>query len=417
MNSPDTSHPGFKAVPRTGVIFVMTEAAKLGYSAKDPNWVNLGQGAPEIEELDGAPPRLTNIPIEPDDREYAPVDGLLELKQAVANLYNHRFRANKKSKYTAQNVSICSGGRLALTRVVSTLGQTNIGHFLPDYTAYEELLGSFSSFAAIPILLDSKKNYVFSSEEFQREILGRGLSAILLSNPNNPTGKVVSNENLNNYVTICRELGCTLILDEFYSHYVYGLNKLAVSAAEFVDDVDKDPIVIIDGLTKNWRYPGLRVSWTVAPKAVIESLASAGSYLDGGCARPIQRAAAKLIAPDQADLEAAAIQKEFLKKRELLTAGLSKLGIKTKPEIVEGAFYCWGDLSALKEPLNTGMGFFQAALKEQVIVVPGEFFDINPGQRQAERPSRFKRFARFSFGPKVKSLELGLEKLARVIGS
>ena len=415
MTLPTTNHPGFKTVPRTGVIFVMTEAEKSGYSAGDSNWVNLGQGAPEIGDLSGAPPRLTSIPIEPDDREYAPVDGLMELRVAVADLYNQRFRISKKSKYTYQNVSICSGGRLALTRVVSTLGRSNVGHFLPDYTAYEELLGSFSSFAAIPILLDSKKNYRFTNEELRREILGRGLSAILLSNPNNPTGKVVSGEELQDYVNSSRELGCTLILDEFYSHYVYGLDKVAVSAGEYVEDVDTDPVVIIDGLTKNWRYPGLRVSWTVGPKAIVESLASAGSFLDGGCARPIQRAAAKLITVDQANLEATAIQSEFIKKRELLIAGLSSLGIKTKPEKTEGAFYCWADLSSLKEPLNTGMGFFQAALKEQVIVVPGEFFDINPGQRQAERPSRFKHFARFSFGPKVESLELGLEKLAKVI--
>jgi aspartate/methionine/tyrosine aminotransferase len=394
----------------------MTEAGKSGYAPGDPNWVNLGQGAPEIGEIPDAPKRLLNIPIEPEDREYAPVDGLLELKEAVANLYNHRFRQNKVSKYTADNVAICSGGRLALTRVASTLSQTNIGHFLPDYTAYEELLGSFNSFASIPILLNAERNYEFSSKELQSEILGRGLSSVLLSNPSNPTGKVVWGKELDEYVAICRELGCTLIVDEFYSHYVYDLGQTAVSAAEFVDNVEKDPVVIIDGLTKNWRYPGLRVSWTVGPKAIIESIASAGSFLDGGCPRPIQRAAVKLISPEQADLEARAIQKEFIKKRDLLSAGLEELGIKVTPQKVPGAFYCWGDLSNLKAPLDNGMGFFKAALKEQVIVVPGEFFDINPGQRRADRPSRFRNFARFSFGPTRQSLELGLEKLKKVIG-
>ena len=45
----------------------------------------------------------------------------------------------------------------------------------------------------------------------------------------------------------------------------------------------------LDGLTKNWRYPGWRVTWTVGPKSVIEAVASAGSFLDGGGSKPMQR--------------------------------------------------------------------------------------------------------------------------------
>ena len=45
------------------------------------------------------------------------------------------------------------------------------------------------------------------------------------------------------------------------------------------------------------------------------------------------------------------------------------------------------------------MQFFKAALEEKVICVPGEFFDVNPGKRRAGRPSRFRQYARFSFGP------------------
>ena len=413
---PQTLHqPGFRSVPRTGVIFVMTEAGKLGYSASNPEWVNLGQGAPEIGEIPGAPPRLMNIPIHPDDREYAPVDGLQVLKQAVADLYNARYRSGKKSKYTSENVAICSGGRLALTRVVSTLGRTNIGHFLPDYTAYEELLGSFGSFQAIPILLEPERNYDFTVDELREEILGRGLSAVLLSNPSNPTGRVLSGEQLSGYVATCRELGCTLIIDEFYSHYLYNSQSLSVSASEFVDDVNEDPIVIVDGLTKNWRYPGLRVSWTVAPRSVIDSLGSAGSFLDGGCPRPIQRVAAEMISLELANQEAKAIQEEFSKKRTLLVDGLRSLGIKVSP-MPEGAFYCWGDLSELAPQFRSGMSFFQTALREKIVVVPGEFFDINPGQRRPNRPSRFREFARFSFGPSTSSLELGLNNLKKMLG-
>ena len=51
------------------------------------------------------------------------------------------------------------------------------------------------------------------------------------------------------------------------------------------------------------------------------------------------------------------------------------------------------------------MGFFRAALDKKVIVVPGEFFDVNPGKRRSQRASRFRRYVRFSFGPAMDSLE------------
>jgi len=414
MNQAKDTPAGFRAVPRTGVIFVMTEAAQQGYRPGDPDWANLGQGAPETGPLPGTAQRVDTIEIQPADHEYAPVDGLPELRDAVAALYNARYRQKKSSKYTRDNVAICAGGRLALTRVVSTLGRSHVGHFLPDYTAYEELLEAFGTFVPIPILLDPDRQYAFSEEELRREIYGRGLSALLLSNPCNPTGKLIEGDALGGWVRTARESACTLIMDEFYSHYVYGSSDLTVSAAAHVDDVDSDPIVILDGLTKNWRYPGWRICWTVAPKPIIDAVASAGSFLDGGCSRPMQRAAIGLLEEDVANAEAWGIQAIFKKKRQWMLDGLGELGIDVGLA-PQGGFYCWGDLRRLPEEINTGMAFFRKALEHKVIVVPGEFFDINPGQRRAGRPSRFRHHVRFSFGPDVQVIEKGLENLRRVI--
>jgi aspartate/methionine/tyrosine aminotransferase len=414
MKQPVSVPAGFRTVPRTGVIFVMTEAARHGYRPEDSSWANLGQGAPETGPLPGTADRVDTIPIRPEDHEYAPVDGLPELRDAVAQLYNDRYRVGKASRYTRDNVAICAGGRLALTRVVSTLGRTHLGHFLPDYTAYEELLEAFGTFVPIPILLDPDRQYAFSQEEFRREIHGRGLSALLLSNPCNPTGKLIQGETLAGWVDTARESACTLILDEFYSHYIYGSQDLTVSAAAHVEDVNADPIVILDGLTKNWRYPGWRICWTVAPKPIIDAVASAGSFLDGGCSRPMQRAAIDLLTPDVANAEAWGIQAIFKKKRQWMIDGLGDLGIDVGLA-PQGGFYCWGDLRRLPGEINTGMDFFRKALEHQVIVVPGEFFDINPGQRRAGRPSRFRHHVRFSFGPDVQVIERGLENLRRMI--
>ena len=404
----------FRSVPRTGVIFVTSEATKLGFSSASPDWCNLGQGQPETGELPGAPPRIHTISIDPDDQEYAPVAGLWELREAVANLYNALYRKGHASQYSAENVCISGGGRAALTRAAASLSQITLGHFLPDYTAYEELLDIFKAFTAIPILLEGDRGYAFSHEDLRREINGRGLSAILLSNPCNPTGKLVEGEELERWVGVARDLDCTLLFDEFYSHYVFRGPEPLMSAAAYVEDVERDPVVLFDGLTKNWRYPGWRTTWTVGPRHVIEALASAGSFLDGGGSRPLQHAALPLLTATHARAEAEAIRRTFGRKRSDLLAGLRALGVRFERE-PDGTFYAWGNVAELPPPLNTGEGLFRAALKRKVIVVPGAFFDVDPGQRRVGRASRFGQHARFSFGPSAEVLTLALERLTDLV--
>src|SRR3984957_1415376 len=349
----------FRTVPRTGVIYVTNEAQKLGFSPTDPTWSNLGQGQPETHDLPGAPPRVKRVEIAVDDQEYAPVAGLWELREAIASLYNTLYRRGMPSQYSAENVCVSGGGRAALTRAAASLGHINLGHFLPDYTAYEELLDIFKAFTAIPILLEGDRGYAFSAEDLRREILGRGLSAILMSNPCNPTGKLVRDEELARWVATARELDCALLLDEFYSHYVYRSppGRLPIeSAARYVEDVERDPVVIFDGLTKNWRYPGWRVTWAIAPRTIVESLSSAGSFLDGGGAKPLQRAAVALLAEDHVVAETKAIQAAFRTKRDFLLSQLERLGIRVD-RAPEGTFYVWGCVEKLPPPLDDGMGF------------------------------------------------------------
>ncbi len=406
----------FRPVPKTGVIFVTTEAERRGYAPGDPAWCNLGQGQPETGALPGAPPRLPSLAVSDDAYEYAPVAGLGDLRAAVADAYNRRFRRGLASQYSAENVAICGGGRLALARAATALGEVNLGHFLPDYTAYEELLSVFRLFSAIPILLEAERRYHFGVDELRKEILGRGLSALLLSNPCNPTGKTLLGAELAAWVATCRSLDCALLVDEFYSHYIWktadGVHKPVVSACEYVEDVDKDPVVVFDGLTKNWRYPGFRISWTVGPKKVIDAVASAGSFLDGGGSRPAQQAAVALLEDDVIDKETGAIRRAFLPKRDFLVDRLQALGVRVDLP-PEGGFYVWGSVENLPPGLDDGMSFFKKMLEQQVITVPGAFFDINPGRRRSS--TRFERHLRFSFGPSMETLRTAVDRIADVV--
>ena len=421
--SDDNPIHAFRSVPRTGVIYVTTEAAKLGYraststSSSATDWCNLGQGQPETGPLPGAPERVSSVAIDVDDQEYAPVAGLTELREAIAALYNRLYRRGMRSQYSVENVSVSGGGRASLTRAAASLGHVNLGHFLPDYTAYEELLDVFKAFTAIPILLEGERGYGFSVEDLRREVRGRGLSALLLSNPCNPTGKLIQGEDLARWVGVAREEDCALLVDEFYSHYIWAgrPGQLPLeSAARYVEDVDRDPVVLFDGLTKNWRYPGWRVTWTVAPKKVIEAVASAGSFLDGGGSKPLQRAAIPLLEDAHVTAETEAIQRVFREKRDRMVSRLERMGIRTdRPP--EGTFYVWGRVDGLPAPLSDGMGFFRAALGRKVITVPGEFFDVNPGKRRSQRVSRFRSHVRFSFGPSMETVELACDRLADLI--
>jgi aspartate/methionine/tyrosine aminotransferase len=411
-------HPtAFRTVPRTGVIYVTSEASRLGFSPEATDWCNLGQGQPETGEIEGAPARVEEVTIDVGDQEYAPVAGVPELREAIANLYNTLYRRGRGSLYSAENVCVSGGGRAALTRAAASLGSINLGHFLPDYTAYEELLDIFRAFNPIPILLEGARGYAFSHEDLRREVLGRGLSAVLASNPCNPTGKLVGGGELDAWVGVARDVDCTLLFDEFYSHYLYQTKPGALpveSAARYVSDVDRDPVVIFDGLTKNWRYPGWRVTWALGPKNVIEALTSAGSFLDGGGSRPLQRAAIPLLSEAHVVQETLAIQHAFKQKRDRMLPRLERMGVRVD-RAPEGTFYVWGDVRDLPPPMNDGMGFFRAALAHKVIVVPGEFFDVNPGKRRSGRGSRFRTHVRFSFGPSLTTVERALDRLAAMI--
>ena len=188
------------------------------------------------------------------------------------------------------------------------------------------------------------------------------------------------------------------------------------SAARYVKDVDKDPVVIFDGFTKNWRYPGWRITWALGPKSVIERFASAGSFLDGGGSKPLQRAAIPLFDEDYVVKETMAIQRTFREKRDRTLSRLERIGVRFD-RVPDGTFYAWGNVANLPAPLNDGMGLFRAALTKKVIVVPGEFFDVNPGKRRQGRASRFRDYVRFSFGPSLDTVERALTRLEELVAN
>ena len=416
----EPSPNALRHIPYMGVIYVVAEAMKLGFWNGHPDWCNLGQGQPEVGEIEGAPPRIREIQMVPSDHAYGPITGTDDLRQAVADHYNRLYRGDKQSKYTAANVCIASGGRLMLSRLFASLGDVRLGYQTPDYTAYEDMIG-YHQHRLTPIELAACESDGFKipANELRKKVDRLGIEAFVLSNPCNPTGTVIRGEELSNYVAIARDTGMTLVLDEFYSHFIYEPDGSPgtgpVSAAAYVEDIENEPVLLIDGLTKSFRYPGWRVGWAVGPAAMIDTLGRAASAIDGGPGQPIQRAALEVLKPEAAEAESTALRQVFARKRNLMTSRLAQMGIRCCPE-PQGTFYCWASLQDLPAPLNDGQAFFEEALKHKVMTVPGRFFDVNPGGLRTV-PSPFKSWTRFSFGPPEDNVREGLDRLARMIAT
>jgi aspartate/methionine/tyrosine aminotransferase len=368
---------------------------------------------PETGHIDGCFERPDSVKATIESREYSPTSGIKDLRKAIANLYNEQYRQGKESKYTWENVNVAPGGRAALTRIAAILGDAYLSFFLPDYTAYAEMLSLFKNFAPIPVPLYEIDNYNIDLKIIKGE-LNRGVSAILTSNPRNPTGQAISKGELAELHDLCRQK-CLLIMDEFYSRYYYdGELGESISSASYVKDVNKDPVLIIDGLTKGFRLPGWRVSWVVGPKEYISALSSAGSYLDGGTNYPFQEAAIPFLEPTLVKQETIALQRHFKHKRDYCLDRLEKMGFRFKHR-PNSTFYIWVDLSHLPGKISNCLGFFHEALHEEVIIVPGIFFDLNPLSFRELSDSEMYSFIRISYGPELEHLVKGMDRIENIL--
>ncbi|OAP65034.1 hypothetical protein AYL99_01006 [Fonsecaea erecta] len=409
----------------TGVIWTTEQAARHGFLDEPEKWANLGQGAPEVDDdIEGCFPRPTSIPLTNHGREYGPTAGIKPLRAAVAKLYNDNYRQGKESQYSWENVCIVPGGRAGLIRIAAVLGNAYLGFFIPDYTAYNEMLSLFRNFVAIPTPLSAADGYHIHADKIADE-LARGTSVILTSNPRNPTGHALDPEELALIQDICRDRA-TLIFDEFYAGYRYDTNcdGNTLSAASNVIDVDRDDVILVDGLTKRFRLPGWRVAWIVGPKEFIKALGSCGSYLDGGCNVPFQEAAVSMLDPPKVKAEMKALQTHFKMKRDYVLKRLQEIGFRWGDQNVpQSTFYIWLDLTSLEPPLpknspldiSNGLAFFDALLQERTIVVPGIFFDLNPVKRRDLFDSPCHHFVRVSYGPKLEQLKMGMDGIERVV--
>lgn len=411
--------PMVRYVPYMGVIWTVNEASKLGFYNGHPDWCNVGQGQPEVGEIDGAPDRIEDIKLKPSDAAYGPVGGTVEVREAIADWVNRTYRKGM-SQYTAENVSFACGGRLALTRLYSIFKDgARIAYKNPDYTAYEDYLYPLRhNCELIELRAEEKDGFTVPVERFEDFMHDVRPNAFVFSNPCNPTGQVVKGEAMDRYLQAARRENCLLGADEFYATFSYNEDgtpaETAVSALPYVKDVNRDPVIVFDGLTKGFRYPGWRAGWAIGPKYLIEMINRAASAVDGGPSTMVQRGVIQELAEGHAEQELLATRREFAVKRKMMIDGLAQLGIHTPANQPLGTFYVWASIENLPGKLSDADNFFYACLQKKVITVPGHFFDVRPFRvRPTNEP--YRHWVRFSYGPNRKTIQTALERIAEVI--
>ncbi len=411
--------PMVRYVPYMGVIWTVNEASKLGFYNGHPDWCNVGQGQPEVGTIEGAPDRIENLKLEPSDAAYGPVGGTLEVREAIADWVNRTYRKGM-SQYTAENVSFACGGRLALTRLYSIFKDgTRIAYKNPDYTAYEDYLYPLRhNCELIELRAEERDGFTIPVDRFEDFMHDVRPNAFVFSNPCNPTGQVIKDEAMDRYIDAARKENCLLGADEFYATFSYNEDgtpaENAVSALPYVKDINRDPVIVFDGMTKGFRYPGWRAGWAIGPKYLIEMINRAASAVDGGPSTMVQRAVIEELAPGHAEAELLATRKEFAVKRKMMMDGLAQLGIHTPANQPLGTFYLWASIENLPGKLSDADNFFYACLQKKVITVPGHFFDVRPFRvRPTNEP--YRHWVRFSYGPNRQTIKTALERIEQVI--
>ena len=411
--------PMVRYVPYMGVIWTVNEASKLGFYNGHPDWCNVGQGQPEVGTIEGAPDRIESLKLQPSDAAYGPVGGTPEVREAIADWVNRTYRKGM-SQYTAENVSFACGGRLALTRLYSIFKDgARIAYKNPDYTAYEDYLYPLRhNCELIELRAEEKDGFTVPVERFENFMHDVRPNAFVFSNPCNPTGQVIKDEAMDRYIDAARKENCLLGADEFYATFSYNEDgspaEKAVSALPYVKDINRDPVIVFDGLTKGFRYPGWRAGWAIGPKYLIEMINRAASAVDGGPSTMVQRGVIEELAEGHAEAELLATRKEFAVKRKMMMEGLAELGIHTPANQPLGTFYLWASIENLPGKLSDADYFFHACLQKKVITVPGHFFDVRPFRvRPTNEP--YRHWVRFSYGPNRSTIKIALERIAQVI--
>jgi len=329
--------------------------------------------------------------------QYTPASGLLELREAIASFYYSRYGVN----VSAERIIITPGATGGLQLVLAAL--INIGDevLLPDpgYPCNRHYVDLFNG---KPIALNVEAENAYQpTHKSIKEGWSSKTSALMLATPANPTGSVLSLEQLKSYQSLINDQSTeskptALIVDEIYHGLSYeGSSEEAINTALSLEDHDN--LFVINSFSKYFGMTGWRLGWVVAPEAYVEALDRLAQNVFLCAPTPSQYAAIAAFSDESISIMEQR-RAAFKQRRDFLLPALRQLGFKI-PITPEGAFYCYANSQQLS---SNSMEFASNLLEEMgVAITPGLDFGKN-------KPEQFVRFA-YTTG--IERLEEAVQRL------
>lgn len=343
----------------------------LAATLKDP--VNLSIGQPHYDTPEPIKEALCKA-VRDGRNAYSPTQGiapLLErLQQTVDAEYGH---ADRKVFVTSGT----SGGlMLSLSALVDPGDEVIVCD--PYFVMYKHLV---TLCGGTSVLIDTYPDFEIDVEAVRDAITPR-TKAILCNSPANPTGAVLSPETVRALAELAAESDVALISDEIYRSFCYDGDF--ASPAKW-----NDQTLVIDGFSKAWSMTGHRCGCAHGPKAVIEQMIKLQQYTFVCSPHPVQWAALAAL-----DVDITGHVDEYRRKRDFMIENLKDL---YDVRSAGGAFYLF-----IKSPWGTASQFVEAAIAENLLVIPGNVF--------SEQDTHF----RVSYAAEDTTLERGIEILRKL---
>ena len=330
-------------------------------AASMPDVISLGVGEPDFVTPEHI--RQAGIAaIQQGMTRYTSNYGTLELREAIAALLEARYGVRYDPR---TEVLVTVGVSEAIDVTLRAILDPGDEVVVPDpgYVAYEADV-VLAEGTVVPVPTRVEDNFEVRAQAIEAALTPR-TKALLLGNPNNPTGAVIARDELEKIATVAERHDLLVISDEVYSRLVYGAEPHACIAAL---PGMRERTVLVDGFSKAYAMTGWRIGYVCAPAHLLEAMLKVHQYAIM-CAATMSQAAA-LQALRHGDADVRAMVASYDERRRLMVDGLNSIGLDCYEP--RGAFYAFPSVA------RTGLSSAEFAEKllfeEEVAVVPGDAF-------------------------------------------